>query len=83
MKIIEITLMKIIEITHMKIIEITLMKIIVVTFIFTFCCNIFHRKQDKVGKKPVDTGGGFLIEEDEDGEMEQKIVHPPGSQFEV
>ncbi|KAI0228267.1 hypothetical protein LSAT2_021271 [Lamellibrachia satsuma] len=42
-----------------------------------------RRKQDKVGKKPVDTGGGFLIEEDEDGEMEQKIVHPPGSQFEV
>ena len=41
-----------------------------------FLC--FYRKQTKVGKKPVDTGGGFLVEEDEEGEMEQKIVHPPG-----
>ena len=39
---------------------------------------ISNRKRSKTGKKPVDTGGGFLIEEDEEGEMEQKIVHPPG-----
>ena len=43
---------------------------------------ISPRKRAKIGKKPIDTGGGFLIEEDEEGEMEQKIVHPPGRDFE-